>query len=116
MSKLIDELINMGCDMNVTMDRFMNDEEFYMDCYKQLICDKEFDNLKIKLEQHDIKGAFDSAHTLKGVCANMGIKSLYDIIVEIVETLRSGNDNGLLDKYVLLMNEKEKYAKLTNLI
>ena len=48
MSKLIDELINMGCDMNVTMDRFMNDEEFYMDCYKQLICDKEFDNLKIK--------------------------------------------------------------------
>lgn len=113
MSTLIDKLTNMGCDMKSTMERFMDDEEFYMDCLKQLLANNEFDNLKKKLDEHDIKGAFDSAHTLKGVCANMGLKTLYDIIVEIVEPLRAGTDANLVDKYDLLMLEKKKYDEIS---
>ena len=40
--------------------------------------------------------AFECAHTLKGMLANMGLTPLYDIVVRIVEPLRAGETAGLL--------------------
>lgn len=112
MSKLSDELNNMKCDTEAIMDRFMNDEKFYIDCLREFLNDQEFE----KLEVHNIKEAFECAHTLKGVCANMGLKSMYDIIVQIVDSLRAGSDDGLLKKYNKLMLEKEKYDNIAKVI
>ena len=40
--------------------------------------------------------AFECAHTLKGMLANMGLIPLYDIVVRIVEPLRAGEPAELL--------------------
>ena len=34
---------------------------------------------------------FRAAHTLKGICANLGFKSLFEVSYEITEALRAGD-------------------------
>lgn len=109
MSNRLEKLAVLGCDVTGAMDRFLNDEEFYFSCYDKFMGDLGFVQLKNDLNNHDIPAAFDCAHALKGVIANLGLTSLYNVIDEIVEPLRAGTDEGLLSKYDKLMEEREKY-------
>lgn len=114
MSKIIDELVKMGMNKSETMERFLDDEEFYISCLPEVINDPRFELLGKSLQEKNIKESFEHAHTLKGVISNMGLASLYSIIVEIVEPLRKENIDGLYEIYEKLMVEREKYAKLMN--
>lgn len=100
----------LGCDIKGAMNRFLNDTEFYFECFDELMRDSDFEVLKTALERHDIERAFDSAHTLKGVLSNLGLLSLEEKMESIVETLRSGKDEGLFGQYQELMEEKQKYV------
>ena len=53
------------------------------------------------------KKAFDCAHTLKGVFANMGITPMFETVVKIVEPLRAGKNDGLMPVYEELLDERE---------
>ena len=99
MSKLIEALEAKGCDMKTTLERFLLD-------------DRNFELLGECLEKKDINEAFNCAHTLKGLVANMGLESLLNIIVKIVEPLRNGIDDGVIDIYRQFMDEKEEYRKI----
>lgn len=90
MEKIIQELRDWGCDMDATLERFMGDLNLYDSCLKAVVVDKAFAGLGEALKNNDIEGAFDQAHTLKGVLANMGLTPMYDIVVKIVEPLRAG--------------------------
>ncbi len=104
------KLEELGCDIKATMNRFLNDTEFYFECFDELMQDSDFEILKTALEQHDIERAFESAHTLKGVLSNFGLRSLEEKIEPIVETLWLGKDDGLLRQYQKLMEEKQRYV------
>ena len=114
MDELIMELEKRGCDMKATLERFIDDKEFYRDCLLSVLSDSNFNMLGDLLKSHDIKGAFDCAHTIKGLIANMGIEELNNIIVRIVEPLRSGQDEGLIEVYNELMEKKKVYDELVN--
>lgn len=43
-------------------------------------------------ERGDLAEAFRGAHTLKGVCSNLGFTSLYEASYEVAEALRPGSD------------------------
>lgn len=112
MSELTDKLQSMGCDMDGALNRFLQDENFYLDCYKQVLDDEAFGKLKEALENKQTEEAFHYAHTLKGVIANMGLTPLYNIVVRIVEPLRAGSIENLMPIYEELMTEREKYKAL----
>lgn len=112
MDKRLMKLKTMGCDIDGAMDRFLNDEEFYFECYDKVMRDPCFGELKDALEQHHIKQAFDNAHTLKGVIGNLGLNPLFEKMTQIVEPLRAGTDEGVLEKYNELMELREKYIDL----
>ena len=112
MSKLIEALEAKGCDMETTLERFLNDEDFYENCLFEMLDDKNFELLGECLEKNDIDAAFNCAHTLKGLVANMGLESLLNIIVKIVEPLRNGINDGVMDIYRQFMDEKEEYRKI----
>lgn len=50
--------------------------------------DPSFQELKEGLAQQDGERAFRAAHTLKGVCLNLGFSSLYIVSAELTEKLR----------------------------
>lgn len=112
MSKLTEQLELMGCDMEGALNRFLNDEEFYEECYGDVLVDPAFGKLKEALEAKDAETAFQCAHTLKGVISNMGLTSMYDIIIRIVEPLRNGNAENLMPIYDELMKDFERYKAL----
>ena len=78
-----------GVDWPRTMDRFVGSEELYVECLDMLLADDNLPALRASLAAGDMKAAFDAAHTLKGVAANMGLAPLLTAVSIIVEPLRT---------------------------
>lgn len=49
-----------------------------------------YNNLKEGIEKQDWASAFTACHTLKGVAANLALKTLYSSAAALTEDLRSG--------------------------
>lgn len=108
----IEMLRRLGSDVDDAMERFLDDDGFYLECLEQVLYDDNFGKLKIALENHQIQEAFDCAHTLKGLVANLGLTPLNERMEEVVEPLREGRDAGLLEKYQEIMEEREKFVEI----
>ena len=77
-----------GADYQNTLDRFLGKKSFYLKMLGMLPEDKNMQRLEEALSKGDLGGAFDAAHTMKGVAGNLGLAPLYDAICAIVEPLR----------------------------
>ncbi|MEG0899094.1 MAG: Hpt domain-containing protein [Oscillospiraceae bacterium] len=87
---ILEKLSLWGCDVQGALERCVNDENFYIDCLQSFKTDINFEQLKINLENKNFEAAFEAAHSLKGVSANLGITPLFDSISILVERLRKG--------------------------
>ncbi len=112
MNKRIEALQGLGCDMEDAMTRFLDDEDFYLECFDSVIHDTKFEELKQYIEAEDVSKAFECAHTLKGLIANIGLSSLSSKMIEIVERLRGGSMEGLSGMCEELFTEREKYLAI----
>ena len=54
--------------------------------------DTSFNDTVAAFESGDWENAFKASHTLKGVCANLGLENLREKASELCETVRPGND------------------------
>ena len=70
-------------------------------------------DLKEALEARDAERAFRAAHTLKGVCLNLGFDRLYETSAALTEDLRGRDINGG-DR--LFPELTERYEQLTEAI
>lgn len=109
---LLEELKKWGCDIEGALERFVGDEELYKACLYTVLDDKAFIGLGDALRANQVKEAFDYAHTLKGVLANMGLTPMFDITVRLVEPLRIGNSDELFPVYEELLQAKEVLAQI----
>lgn len=89
MEEFFEQLKVFGFEKENVMGRFLDDEQFYLECYCQLVEDDGFEKLGKLLKEADRKKAFDCAHSLKGIAINMGIVSLFDKVSAVVEALRN---------------------------
>ena len=55
----------------------------------KFLADKSYEDLHRYLDEENYEEAFRAAHTLKGVCQNLGIKSLYESNYLLFRALRS---------------------------
>jgi len=107
MCEVLEKLRAWGCDLEGALERFLGDEKLYQSCLPMVVEDESFDGLKEALAADERKKAFDCAHTLKGVFANMGITPMFETVVKIVEPLRAGKNDGLMPVYEELLDERE---------
>ncbi|MDD2956334.1 MAG: Hpt domain-containing protein [Oscillospiraceae bacterium] len=113
MKETIEKLRDWGCDTVGAVERMADDEEFYIECLQEVAQDPCFAQLRQTLQDGDVQGAFDAAHTLKGVLANVGLTPMYDKIVEIVEPLRAGRtDKDMPGKLAELERMKLRLADI----
>ena len=75
--------------------------------------DKSYADLERTLSEGDYKEAFRAAHTLKGVCLNLGFTELYMVSAELTEVLRGRETAG---SDALYAHVKEQYTTLTDAI
>lgn len=107
MSPWIAGLKEYGVNLPETMERFLNDENFYLKCLKKMIAAPQFDQLGAALGIGNYEYAFQLTHTLKGMVGNMGLIPLQRAIQEMVEALRHQNYGQLDTIYQVIMNQYE---------
>ena len=60
------------------------------------------------LEEKDGEKAFRAAHTLKGICLNLGFDNLFKVSSDITEKLRGGSPEGCEALFEAVEKEYEK--------
>lgn len=93
MATLKEAYEQMGADYSDVLKRLMNDALVARFAAK-FLDDGSFATLKESLEAGNAKQAFMAAHTLKGVCSNLGFTNLYEPVYQITEALRPGTLEG----------------------
>ena len=76
--------------------------------------DTSFADLKAGLEAGDAKAAFMAAHTLKGVCLNLGFLGLFEPANEITEALRGGSLEGTAELFPKVEAEYNNVVNVLN--
>lgn len=71
--------------------------------------DSSFQNLKDALAGKNLDDSFRAAHTLKGVCVNLGFDKLYEASSKITEQLRAGKLEGCDE----MLKDVEKEYEMT---
>lgn len=78
-----------GANVDTTLERFMGNEALYMKFIMKFLDDKNFGDIMENLEKSDYEGAFNGAHALKGVTANLGLDPINAAAAQITELLRN---------------------------
>lgn len=108
----IDNLREYGANVDEGLTRCMNNEAFYIKLVTMVTNDKKLTQLEEQLAANDLGAAFETAHALKGMYANLSLAPLSDPIGEMTELLRSKTDT---DYSALLSEAKKQFEKLCNL-
>ena len=85
----------IGGDYDDVVRRLMG-EKLVRKFLLKFLDDKSYADLERTLSEGDYKEAFRAAHTLKGVCQNLSLTSLYQVSSQLTEELRnevSGDPN-----------------------
>ena len=85
----VEKLNEFGADTNDALERFMNNEQFYIMMVEKALKDDSLERLDSALKDGNLDEGFEIAHSLKGVLLNLSLTPLYEVVVEITELLRS---------------------------
>lgn len=112
-------LEGMGMDVDNTVKRFMGNETLYLKFLNKFQTDQSIASIQQNLADQNAEETFKSAHTLKGVAANLGLDPIAQYASEITELLRgkasfSETDTDRLN--TLNMELKDKYDALIKLL
>ena len=108
----IEKLRAYGADVEDGLARCMNMEDFYLGLVGKVCEDDKFPVLEQYLKDGDLDKAFETAHALKGMYANLSLTPLLKPVSEMTELLRARTDT---DYFSLLEEAKEKYKVLCDL-
>ncbi len=109
----VEQLKAFGADTAEGIARCMGNEVFYLRMVGMLTKDKNFETLKAALAQNNLEAAFDAAHALKGVLANLSLMPIYKPVNEMTELLRARTQ---MDYTPLLTEAEEQMNRLLALL
>lgn len=106
-----------GGDYEDTMKR-MGMERLLQKFMLKFLDDKSFEELCSSMEQKKYEEAFRAAHTLKGLCLNLGFKTLAESSSSLTEALRSQQfeESNLVEIMKMLEQVKRDYQMTVSVI
>ncbi|MCR5700606.1 MAG: Hpt domain-containing protein [Lachnospiraceae bacterium] len=110
----IETLDNFGAKTSEGLKRCFGNEEFYLKLVSVLPDEPNFDDLKDALAKNDLKAAFEYAHALKGVAANLSMTPLSRPVEEITEHLREMEEMDYSPLLAEIMEKREELRALIN--
>ena len=105
----IDALREYGADVDDGLARCMNNEGFYLKLVRNAIETERLSQLEAQLQHEDLDAAFETAHALKGLYANLSLTPLTKPISEMTKLLRSCTK---MDYSALFSEAKSQFDKL----
>lgn len=107
----VEKLLSLNVNIDETLERFVNNENLYFKCLGKFIDDNNYQTLKKAIEDKSVVDAFEAAHALKGVAANLGLSDLYKEVAVITEVFRSQSLDYDSDNLARIDIEYEKAIK-----
>lgn len=107
----IEELSALGINVESALSRLKNNKQLYIEFLREFINDSDWIGLSCSLEELNSQEAFDYAHGLKGMAANLGLEKITELLSELVEILRLGKVEGC-EKIFHVLEKKCEELKL----
>ena len=108
----MESLRTFGADVDDGLARCMNKADFYLMLVGKAAEDKKLSLLAEQLRNKNYGAAFETAHALKGMYANLSLTPLTKPVSEMTELLRSKTDTD----YSALMEEASaQFTRLCSL-
>ena len=107
----IDQLNAFGADTKDGLSRCMGMEALYLRLVGMMAQDNHMEALKAALDQGDLDAAFEAAHALKGVLANLSLTPVLTPVSEMTELLRTRTKTDYMPMYAEA--ERQMSALLT---
>lgn len=98
----------VGGNYDAIMGRLMKEDRIKKYVYK-FLDDTTFDTLCKSMEEDNIEEAFRAAHTIKGLCQNLDLLTLFQSSHDMAEALR----NGKTDNADSILEQVKKDYELT---
>ena len=111
---LIEELSDLGVDVDDALTRFMNNSALYERMLKKLPKVAEDAVVMPFVESGDFETALSNAHTLKGVMGNLSIVPLYKSYTEAVNLFREGNTEAARELLIQSADLQQKIIDCIN--
>ncbi len=108
----LEELRAFGANVDEGVKRCVNNEEFYLKMVRKAMEDQSVDDLEKALDEKDLDQAFEVAHALKGVLANLALTPLSDPVSEMVELLRNRTDTDYSSYLEKIKTKKEELKNI----
>jgi HPt (histidine-containing phosphotransfer) domain-containing protein len=89
----------IGVDVKDVVSRMGLTEKHLKKYLRKFMDNKEYDKLTRAVEENDSYNVEWAAHTLKGVCANLGLNNLLSDFQEIVNSVRSDDTARIPELY-----------------
>ena len=109
----IDRLNEFGADTKTGIKRCAGNEALYLRLVGMVPINTSFNNLYEAIKNNNLSEAFNNAHALKGILANLSLDPLLKPVVEITEHLRNKDE---IDYSNLINVIEENRKKLEVLI
>lgn len=100
----------VGSDYEAVLKRLGSDAMLKRFSIK-FLDDPSFRSLKENLEAGNTQEAFCAAHTLKGICANLGFDQLFKSDQELTELLCGGDQTGWEPLFATVAADYEKLTE-----
>lgn len=112
MKAIIENLRAWGADIDGAMGRFLDDEEFYIDCLNRFVQDANILRLKKAVENGNRAEIFEASHALKGTTGTLGLNPLYQTISILVEDSRFLLKDTVKNDYDTFTMKYQEFNKL----
>lgn len=87
----MEQLKQAGIEVEDALERFMNNVPMFELFLSKFREEQNFSKMLEAMEQGDARETYNCAHELKGVCANLSMKALYQVVAKQTEALRQGD-------------------------
>ncbi len=111
MAKL-EDLRSYGANVEEGLNRCVNNEGFYLKMINKAVEDNSFEELYSAVNSKDLEKAFEIAHALKGVLANLALTPICEPVSEIVELLRNRTDTDYSEYLERIRAKREELQNL----
>ena len=108
----VEKLNNFGASTAEGLARCFGNEALYLKLVATIPGEANFGKLKDALAEKNLKAAFEAAHALKGVLANLSLTPIYTPVAEITELLRSNTDMDYKSLLDTILEKKDELGRL----
>jgi HPt (histidine-containing phosphotransfer) domain-containing protein len=108
----IEAMRGWGANVDEALVRCLNNENFYLMLVQKAVQDQNFDRLPEAVAAGDLDKAFDAAHALKGVTANLALTPILKPVQEITELLRGRTETDYAPLLSEIRSQRESLMQL----